>query len=254
MNGSVNRPCPISESFISSSEFLTIEVRNTESTALRPLTFKLKYEFVDLHQDGVPANAPAAAASTQDVLDCDRKFVSSLLERKELHTFKSIRNVFFFGRGGNTNLTCTLKFEAQRGERVRVVIRKVRTGFNRTCGSKIDEDTDRSYCFGDSRIKVQVSGDPLRRIVVWKYVIFSCYLCRYSRSRGTIPYPSSGVASAMPPYYNRNMLKATPPRLPAIIIITLLIILIIRAVIRFRCRSSTHPPVASWKFIFRPST
>lgn len=168
LNESMNRPCLISESYISSTELLTIEVKNTESTALRPLTFRLKYEFVDLNQDGIPAVSTASAynrsqgegAGVRETnIDCNRRFVSSLMERKDVNSFKSVRNVFFFGRGGSKNMSCVHRFEAQRGERVRVVIRRVMTGLNRTCESRIDEDTNRSYCFGDSRIKVEVRTD-----------------------------------------------------------------------------------------------
>lgn len=174
----MNRPCLISESYISTTEFLTLEVRNTESTALRPLTFRLKYEFVDLQQDGIPAsthvqngtgaNSMAAVATTAPPLahlgtnDCNRRFVSSLMERKDVNVFRGVRNVFFFGRGGARNLSCVHRFEAQRGERVRVVIRRVMTGQNRTCESRVDEDTNRSYCFGDPRVKVEVMKTVLR--------------------------------------------------------------------------------------------
>lgn len=163
LNESINRPCLIAESYVSSSEFLTLEVKNTESTALRPLTFRLKYEFVDLQQDGVPAATPAATTNQSvipvpppSVGECSRRFVSSLMERKDVNVFKSARNVFFFGRGGAKNLSCVHRFEAQRGERVRVVMRRVMTGRNRTCESRTDEDTNRSYCFGDPRVRVEV--------------------------------------------------------------------------------------------------
>lgn len=177
LNETRNRPCLISESYVSSSEFLTLEVKNTESTALRPLTFRLKYEFVDLQQDGIPAAAHFASqerpanqsvTGTQHVTsaatssDCHRRFVSSLMERKDVNVFKSARNVFFFGRGGAKNLSCVHRFEAQRGERVRVVMRRVMTGRNRTCESRVDDDTNRSYCFGDPRVRVEVSGDLIQ--------------------------------------------------------------------------------------------
>lgn len=185
LNESINRPCPISESYISTSEFLTLEVKNTESTALRPLTFRLKYEFVDLQQDGISAAVPpqnatnanivavgsaassAAAAAAAASSDCNRRFVSSLMERKDVNVFKSVRNVFFFGRGGAKNLSCVHRFEAQRGERVRVVIRRVLTGRNRTCESRIDEETNRSYCFGDSRVRVEVRNGICLQLVVF---------------------------------------------------------------------------------------
>lgn len=162
LNESINRPCLLSESYVSSAEFLTLEVKNTESTALRPLTFRLKYEFVDLQQDGTPSAVATTTANQSGTIgsDCNRRFVSSLMERKDVNVFKSVRNVFFFGRGGAKNMSCVHRFEAQRGERIRVVIRRLMTGLNRTCESRIDEDTNRSYCFGDPRVRVEVFERP----------------------------------------------------------------------------------------------
>jgi len=61
----------------------------------RPLNFKLHYEFVDLLQDGMPIGLEN---------ECNRRFVSSLLERKEPGIVRSVRNVFLFGRGGAKDL------------------------------------------------------------------------------------------------------------------------------------------------------
>lgn len=61
----------------------------------RPANFKLRYEFVDYQQDGVPIYSEH---------ECQRKFVSSELERRDMGKFRSIRNIFLFGRGGAINL------------------------------------------------------------------------------------------------------------------------------------------------------
>lgn len=62
----------------------------------RPLNFKINYEFVDLFQDGTPFDNDQG---------CNRKFVSSTIEpQMEPIVFRSIRNVFFFGRSGAINL------------------------------------------------------------------------------------------------------------------------------------------------------
>lgn len=61
----------------------------------RPVDFKLRYEFVDLQQDGT--------AMGQDN-ECHRKFVSNQLDKKEPIVFRSSRNIFLFGRGGATSL------------------------------------------------------------------------------------------------------------------------------------------------------
>jgi len=113
----------------------------------RPLDFKLKYEFIDLHQDGLPWGGGEH--------DCNRKFLSSMMDRKDPAIFRSVRNIFLFGRGGTRNLKCIYKFEAQRGERVRIKMRKVTTT-NRPCYSRVDEDINRSFCYGDTNVRIEV--------------------------------------------------------------------------------------------------
>ncbi|KPU78217.1 uncharacterized protein Dana_GF10200, isoform B [Drosophila ananassae] len=151
INETYARPCSISESYVSSSDAITLELRNTESTALRPLDFKLKYEFIDLHQDGLPWGGGEH--------DCNRKFLSNMMDRKDPAIFRSVRNIFLFGRGGTRNLKCIYKFEAQRGERVRIKLRKVTTT-NRPCYSKVDEDINRSFCYGDTNVRIEIFERP----------------------------------------------------------------------------------------------
>lgn len=95
LNMSSSRPCTLSESFVSSSDFVTLELKTTESTVLRPLQFALKYEFVDFLQDGVPFAGEH---------DCNRRFSSSQIEKKGAHPVRSVRNIFLFGRGGAKHL------------------------------------------------------------------------------------------------------------------------------------------------------
>ncbi|XP_037938714.1 uncharacterized protein LOC119671912 isoform X1 [Teleopsis dalmanni] len=151
INETYARPCTISESYVSSSDTITLELRNTESTALRPLDFKLKYEFIDLHQDGLPMGGGEH--------DCSRKFVSNMMDRKDPAIFRSVRNIFLFGRGGTRNLKCIYKFEGQRGERVRIKLRKVTT-MNRQCMSRVDEDINRSFCYGDISARIEIFERP----------------------------------------------------------------------------------------------
>ncbi|XP_036219322.2 uncharacterized protein [Bactrocera oleae] len=151
INETYARPCTISESYVSSSDSITLELKNTESTVLRPLEFKLKYEFIDLHQDGLPL------AGGEN--DCNRKFVSSLMDRKDPAIFRSVRNIFLFGRGGTRNLKCIYKFEGQRGERIRIKLRKVTT-LNRPCMSRVDEDINRSFCYGDTNARIEIFERP----------------------------------------------------------------------------------------------
>lgn len=50
---------------------------------------------MDLQQDGV-------AMGSEN--ECQRKFVSNQMDKKEPIVFRSTRNVFLFGRGGSLNL------------------------------------------------------------------------------------------------------------------------------------------------------
>ncbi|XP_037044522.1 uncharacterized protein LOC119080330 isoform X2 [Bradysia coprophila] len=145
-NETHGRPCTLLESYVSSSDFVTLELKNTETTVLRPLQFKMRYEFVDLHQDGAPIGTEH---------ECNRKFNSSLMDHSDQGTFRSTKNIFMFGRGGTPNLKCVYRFEAQRDERVRIVIKRLNTG-KRKCSSKVDFDTNRSYCFGDTSVRLEV--------------------------------------------------------------------------------------------------
>lgn len=95
MSANNTRPCLLSESFVSSSDFITLELKVTESTVLRPLSFTMRYEFVDYLEDG-QAIGPDH--------NCFRKFVSSSIEHREPTLFRSARNIFKFGRGGTRNM------------------------------------------------------------------------------------------------------------------------------------------------------
>ncbi|KAG5680520.1 hypothetical protein PVAND_010026 [Polypedilum vanderplanki] len=152
MNSNYTRPCTLQESFLSSNDYATLELKVTESTALRPLNFKINYEFVDFYQDGIPFDNDQG---------CNRKFVSSLIDQQMMEpiTFRSIRNVFFFGRSGAINLNCIYRFEAQRGERVKIVVQRMMAG-NRTCDTRVENDTQRSFCYGDNTAKLQIYERP----------------------------------------------------------------------------------------------
>lgn len=98
------------------------------------------------------------------------------MERKDPAIFRSVRNTFLFGRGGTRNLKCIYKFEGQRGERIRIKLRKVTT-LNRPCMSRVDEDINRSFCYGDTNARIEVSD-----FLVWyslKNPVISKLLCNF---------------------------------------------------------------------------
>lgn len=132
----------------------------SSSVSNSPLSFKLRYEFIDFLQDGQPDGGGVGGIGAPDHSpehSCNRRFVSAQVppDKRDVHPFRSTRNIFLFGRGGTANLSCTYRFEAQRDERIRIVIKRISTG-RRHCFSKIDLDTNRSYCFGDARSRVEI--------------------------------------------------------------------------------------------------
>lgn len=127
------RPCALpQESYASSGAELTLET--FQASALFPVSFALRYEFVDTTLEGAPGGGTGG---------CDRVFRSSTT--KASGRFQSPRSVFFYGRGGSRNLTCVLRFEAAPGERVRLSFTRARFG-DRPCATRKDLRTHRWSC------------------------------------------------------------------------------------------------------------
>ncbi|XP_033606214.1 uncharacterized protein LOC111861304, partial [Cryptotermes secundus] len=152
-NTRLPRPCSLAESFLSSGDSLTLELRLTESTALRPVSFRALYEFVDLHQDGEEYGKGP----------CSRKFVSRsqgpIQERPQ--NFRAPKNVFLYGRGGSPNMSCTFRFEAQRGERVKLRITQLQTG-GRRCVNAQQPDLGRLQCDVNCTASLRLYEHPWR--------------------------------------------------------------------------------------------
>lgn len=130
------RPCALAESYVSSGSELTLEQFLRQGSALYPVSFVLRYEFVDTSLEGAPIKDSANP--------CDRVFTSSPIS-PSTGRFQSPRSVFFYGRGGAQNLTCVLRFEAGQGERVRLTFTRARFG-DRPCTSRLDQRTRRWMC------------------------------------------------------------------------------------------------------------
>ena len=130
------RPCALAESYVSSGPELTLEQFLRQGSALYPVSFVLRYEFVDTSLEGAPVKDSANP--------CDRVFTSSAVS-PATGRFQSPRSVFFYGRGGAQNLSCVLRFEAAQGERVRLTLTRARFG-DRPCMSRLDARTRRWTC------------------------------------------------------------------------------------------------------------
>ncbi|GFG32351.1 hypothetical protein Cfor_10995 [Coptotermes formosanus] len=167
------RPCSLAESFLSSGDSLTLELRIAESTALRPVSFRALYEFVDLHQDGEQYGTGP----------CSRKFVSRsqgpISDRPQ--NFQSPKNVFLYGRGGSQNISCTYRFVAQRGERVKIRITQLQTG-GRRCVNVQQPDLGRFQCDANCTASLRVYEQP------WTDTPSLARDCLCSPSDGLLPF------------------------------------------------------------------
>ncbi|XP_072943885.1 uncharacterized protein [Epargyreus clarus] len=147
-----SRACARTESFLSKGDSLTLELKLTQGTALKPVFFKALYEFVDLHQDGEPwGRGP-----------CSRRFVSRSFPEAPPDppiTFSSPRDVFLYGRGGTRNISCTYRFEGNVGEVVRLKVWGVRSG-GRLCRSVHSAHSPWFRCGGDPTAAVRIFDRP----------------------------------------------------------------------------------------------
>ncbi|XP_065344776.1 uncharacterized protein LOC135942548 [Cloeon dipterum] len=143
------RPCTADESYLSSGPKFTLEHLLRYGTALHPVSFVLRYEFVDVSQGGVPVSTTAAPFSlpmtAPSPWTCDREFRTS--KGSDSGTFRSPKAVFFYGRGGNPNLSCMYWFAVDREQRqsVRLSVNRAKFG-DRRCVTRVDMDTGRRKC------------------------------------------------------------------------------------------------------------
>lgn len=158
-NGSrATRPCSMAESYISTGSEMTIEHFVRQGSALYPVSFVLKYEFVDMSQDGVQ--------NINSKNPCDRVF------RANSGRFTSPKSTFLYGRGGKQNLSCVYRFEAPTGQRVRITFLKMSFG-DKDCYSRKDSKSGRWKC---DRYRPKIPG--IAQINIGEYPWPGIYLPR----------------------------------------------------------------------------
>ncbi|KAB0794144.1 hypothetical protein PPYR_13764 [Photinus pyralis] len=124
----LTRPCGISESYVSSGPDLTIAHSIRYGNVLYPVSFILRYEFVDFSQEGSQVSNP-----------CNRIFTAPTGK------FYSPKITFLYGRGGQQNLNCAYHFESNEKQGLKVSFHKARFG-NKSCSSKFDPESSRWKC------------------------------------------------------------------------------------------------------------
>lgn len=147
----VTRPCGLTESYVSSNSDLTISHTIKYGSVLYPVNFVLRYEFIDLSQEGVQMSKNP----------CDRLF------RTQKGRFYSPKITFLFGRGGKEDLTCTYQFESTEQQRLKITFNKAQFG-SKTCNSFYDQDANRWECRNQKSIAgvafIQISEFPWKDI------------------------------------------------------------------------------------------
>lgn len=125
----LTRPCGIAESYVSSHSDLTISHSVKYGSVLYPVNFVLRYEFVDLSQEGLQNSRNP----------CDRLF------RIPSGRFYSPKITFLYGRGGQRDLTCTYQFESVEQQKLKITINKAQFG-TKDCYSTYDQEVNRWEC------------------------------------------------------------------------------------------------------------
>ncbi|XP_968153.3 uncharacterized protein LOC656535 [Tribolium castaneum] len=125
----LTRPCGLTESYLSSGSDLTIAHSIRYGSVLYPVSFVLRYEFVDLSQEGVQiARNP-----------CDRML------KEGAGRFYSPKITFLYGRGGQEDLTCSYHFESDEQQRLKITF--LRAGFgSKECVSVYNPEIGRWVC------------------------------------------------------------------------------------------------------------
>lgn len=148
------RPCALSESYVSTGRDLTLEHILRQGSALYPISFVLRYEFV---------HATIPRGGDGDSMSCNEVFKSS---RVKSGKFSSPKSVFFYGRGGAQNLSCTYRFESDGGPEQRVQLEIDAGSFgDRNCLSVVDPLVGRWRC---SRNNID-SKEGLAELAVSEY-------------------------------------------------------------------------------------
>lgn len=125
----LTRPCGIAESYVSTRSDLTISHSIKYGSVLYPVNFVLRYEFVDLSQEGIQMSRNP----------CDRIF------KKPNGRFYSPKITFLFGRGGQKDLSCTYQFESSEHQRLKITFNKAQFA-SKDCYSSYDQEANRWEC------------------------------------------------------------------------------------------------------------
>lgn len=135
------RPCSLAESYVSTGRDLTLEHILRQGSALYPISFVLRYEFV---HEAVSCNHVFTSASSSAPSASSLSSSTAMLS-SNAGKFVSPRSVFFYGRGGAQNLSCVYRFEAEPDRRIELSFARASFG-GKSCASYVDPLVNRWTC------------------------------------------------------------------------------------------------------------
>ncbi|XP_015605367.1 uncharacterized protein LOC107272589 [Cephus cinctus] len=154
------RPCSLAESYVSTGRDLTLEHVLRQGSALYPISFVLRYEFV---HESMSCNQIFTSSSNSTSSS------SSSSSSARSGKFTSPKSVFFYGRGGSQNLSCVYRFEAEPDQRVELSIVSASFG-DRECTSYMDPLVNRWACGYHSPEKKEILADLVISEYPWRGV------------------------------------------------------------------------------------
>lgn len=143
------RPCSLAESYVSTGRDLTLEHILRQGSALYPISFVLRYEFVhnSMSCHLVFTSSSTSTSSSSSSAGGSTRHDESVVKKSTgiSGKFSSPKNVFFYGRGGAQNLSCVYRFEAELDQKVEISISRASFG-DKVCMSYVDPLVNRWTC------------------------------------------------------------------------------------------------------------
>ncbi|KAG8037350.1 hypothetical protein G9C98_005560 [Cotesia typhae] len=162
------RPCSLAESYVSTGRDLTLEHILRQGSALYPISFVLRYEFVHNSMSCHLVFTSSSSFSFSSSSLGGSSWHDESVVKKSAGTsgkFSSPKNVFLYGRGGAQNLSCVYRFEAEQDQKVEISISRASFG-DKVCMSYVDPLVNRWTC--DRRTSdIKLTG--LAELVVSEY-------------------------------------------------------------------------------------
>ncbi|XP_057327252.1 uncharacterized protein LOC130668799 [Microplitis mediator] len=154
------RPCSLAESYVSTGRDLTLEHILRQGSALYPISFVLRYEFVhnSMSCHLVFTSSSTSTSSSSSSAGGSTRHDESVVKKSTgiSGKFSSPKSVFLYGRGGAQNLSCVYRFEAELDQKVEISISRASFG-DKVCMSYVDPLVNRWTC--DRRTsEVKLSG------------------------------------------------------------------------------------------------